>query len=83
MDNKFEKINEFRLDGEQKLYEDFGETTPLSMLQDKFYVYTISINIKYAIQSPQPCKTGLSFINKLIKNLKNIFDDYGFDLLKK
>ena len=54
LDNKFEKINEFELKGEKKLYQDFGETTPLSMLQDKFYVYAVSRNIKYSIQSPQP-----------------------------
>ena len=53
LDNKFEKITEFNLEGEKKLYQDFGETTPLSMLQDKFYVYAVSRNIKYSIQSPQ------------------------------
>ena len=74
LDHKFEKINEFKLDGEQKLYEDFGETTPLSMLQDKFYVYAVSRNIKYAIQSPQPCITYTNSDNNNKKEIgfKNI-----------
>ena len=75
-DNKFEKINEFKLKGKKILYQDFGETTPLSMLQNKFYVYAVSRNIKYSIQSPQPFITYVNnannYVNKKGAGFKNI-----------
>ena len=63
---KMEKINDLKLKGQNKLYEDFGDTTPLNMLQEKFYVYAVSRNIKFAIQSSQ------SSINFISTNSNNI-----------
>ena len=63
---KMEKINDLKLKGQNKLCEDFGDTTPLNMLQEKFYVYAVSRNIKFAIQSSQ------SSINFISTNSNNI-----------
>ena len=63
--NKCEEIEQFELNGIKKIYEDFGETTPLSLLNDKFYIYAVSRNIKYSIQSPQKY---ISYLNNNSKN---------------
>ena len=73
---KFEKRNEFILKGTKKLCEDFGETTPLYMLNDKFYVFAVSRNIKYSIQSPQP---NLNYINN--KNDNVLRSKKGFNTI--
>ena len=49
-----EKINDVNVNGEKKKGEDFEQNTPLSLLNDKFYVYAVSRNNKYSILSPQP-----------------------------
>ena len=36
-----------------KLFQNFGQSTPLSMLYEKFLVFGVSRNIKYSVQSPQ------------------------------
>ena len=66
---QMEKINDLKLKGMNKLRKDFGETTPLILLQDKFYVYAVSRNIKYSIQSPQTC---INYINNNNAKNKNI-----------
>ena len=48
-----EKINDVNVNGEKKKGEDFEQNTPLSLLNDKFYVYAVSRNNKYSILSPQ------------------------------
>ena len=60
-DIKVEKLSELQLKAKNKIYKDFGETTPLNLLYDKFYVYAVSRNIKYSLQSPQ---SYVSYINK-------------------
>ena len=46
--SKTEKSSEVR-----KLYQNFGQCTPLSMLYEKFLVFGVSRNIKYSVHSPQ------------------------------
>ena len=70
-----EKIKE--LEKEKKLFEEFGQNTPLSMLQDKFYVYSVSRNNKYSIESPQVYINISSDFDK--KNKDKI---YSFDLTR-
>ena len=48
-----EKTNDVKVDGNTKTGEDFEQNTPLSMLNDKFYVFAVSRNNKYSILSPQ------------------------------
>ena len=68
---QFEKGKESLLRGGKKMSQDFGETTPLAMLKDKFHIYAISRNIKYCIESPQ---INICYINnKHIKKGKNVF----------
>ena len=68
---QFEKGKESFLRGGKKMSQDFGETTPLYMLKDKFHLYAVSRNIKYSIESPQ---INICYINnKHIKKGKNGF----------
>ena len=73
-----EKIDEFKLDGQKKIYKDFGETTPFSMLNDKFYIFAVSRYTKYLVQSPQP---NINYINNnknnnILRSKKaNIFEN--------
>jgi hypothetical protein len=46
--SKTEKSSEVR-----KLYQNFGQCTPITMLYDKFLVFGVSRNIKYSVHSPQ------------------------------
>ena len=64
---QFENGKESLLRRGKKMSQDFGETTPLSMLKDKFHVYAVSRNIKYSIESPQ---INLFYINN--KYSKNV-----------
>ena len=58
----------------RKIYQEFGQSTPLSMLYEKFLVFAVSRNIKYSTHSPQ---NNISYINESNKK-KTI----GFDLEK-
>ena len=58
--SKTEKTSEIR-----KLYENFGQCTPLTMLYDKFLVFGVSRNIKYSVHSPQSNICYPSPFNKL------------------
>jgi hypothetical protein len=46
--SKTEKNSEAR-----KIYQNFGQSTPISMLYDKFLIFSVSRNIKYCVHSPQ------------------------------
>ena len=46
--SKTEKNSEAR-----KIYQNFGQSTPISMLYDKFMIFSVSRNIKYCVHSPQ------------------------------
>ena len=56
----------------RKIYQDFGQSTPLSMLYEKFLVFAVSRNIKYSINSPQ---NNIFYANVLDKFKKNGFDE--------
>ena len=56
----------------RKIYQDFGQSTPLSMLYEKFLVFAVSRNIKYSINSPQ---NNIFYANDLDKFKKNGFDE--------
>ena len=58
--SKTEKTSEIR-----KIYENFGQCTPLTMLYDKFLVFGVSRNIKYSVHSPQSNICYPSPFNKL------------------
>ena len=64
---KTDKYSETR-----KIYQDFGQSTPLSMLYEKFLVFAVSRNIKYSINSPQ---NNIFYANVLDKFKKNGFDE--------
>ena len=49
---------------------DFGQSTPASLLTDKFLIYAVSKNLKYSIPITQ---NNFSFLNNYVK--KNIFDE--------
>jgi hypothetical protein len=63
-----------KLSDTRKIYQEFGQSTPLSMLYEKFLVFAVSRNIKYSTHSPQ---NNISYINESNKK-KTI----GFDLEK-
>ena len=56
--------------------QDFGQYTPISMLNDKFFVYAITRNIKYSVPESQ------GFINYLNYD-KYVKRDFGNDKLQK
>ena len=60
-----------KLSDTRKIFQDFGQSTPLSMLYEKFLVFAVSRNIKYSVNSPQ---NNVFYINELNKIKK-----YGFD----
>ena len=60
-ENNVENKNEL----ENKKYEEFGQCTPLTMLQDKFYVYAVSRINKYLFKSPQSSITFINNSNKI------------------
>ena len=60
-----------KLSDTKKVFQDFGQSTPLSMLYEKFLVFAVSRNIKYSVNSPQ---NNVFYINELNKIKK-----YGFD----
>ena len=62
-----DKVNEGNYNGNKRQSEDFGQYTPISMLNDKFRVYAVSRNIKYSIPERQ------GFLNY------NNFKKKGFD----
>jgi len=69
-----EKTSEVNYPKEKKSSGDFGQYTPISMLNDKFHVYAVSRNIKYSIPQRQGFINFLSYnqgsfnYNKLEKN---------------
>ncbi len=69
-----EKTSEVNYTKEKKSSGDFGQYTPISMLNDKFHVYAVSRNIKYSIPQRQGFINFLSYnqgsfnYNKLEKN---------------
>ena len=75
-DIKTDRISEMNHKGDQKSSEDFGQYTPLSMLNEKFFVFAVSRNIKYSIPEKQV------YIN-LINYNKSIKENKSFDILKK
>ena len=60
-----------KLSDTRKVFQDFGQSTPLSMIYEKFLVFAVSRNIKYSVNSPQ---NNVFYINELNKIKK-----YGFD----
>ena len=60
-----------KLSDTRKIFQDFGQSTPLSMLYEKFLVFAVSRNIKYSVNSPQNNVFYINEINKIKK--------YGFD----
>ena len=46
-------INKIEADEQKVSTEDFSQSTPLSLLQNKFSVYAVSKWIKYSVPSPQ------------------------------
>ena len=62
--------------GDKKSSEDFGQYTPLSMLNEKFFVFAVSRNIKYSIPERQGFINFINYNNHIKKNK-------AFDILKK
>jgi len=56
----------------KKIYQDFGQSTPLSMLYEKFLVFAVSRNIKYSVNSPQ---NNIFYINNSDNIKKKGFDN--------
>lgn len=64
--SKTDKQNDIR-----KVYQNFGQSTPLSMLYEKFLVFAVSRNIKYSVHSSQ---NNIFYENHLNKNKTNGFE---------
>ena len=62
---KSDKVGELKFEGQKRVYKDFGQETPFSMLDDRFYIYAISRNSKYSIPESQSC---INYINPNINN---------------
>lgn len=64
------------IDNSKRTFEDFGQSTPLSMLDEKFYVYAVSRTNKYSIKSSQ---SNISLLRKYSNSIgyKTIF---SFDM---
>ena len=64
------------IDNSKRTFEDFGQCTPLSMLNEKFYVYAVSRTNKYSIKSSQ---SNISLLRKYSNSIgyKTIF---SFDM---
>ena len=64
------------IDNNKRTFEDFGQSTPLSMLDEKFYVYAVSRTNKYSIKSSQ---SNISLLRKYSNSIgyKTIF---SFDM---
>jgi len=75
IDKKSEKTNDNKKEKSQASYIDFGQSTPLSLLHEKYYLYAVSRINKCSVNSPQPY---ISIFNKYSKvdneNNKNYFD---------
>ena len=69
-----EKLSEVNINKEKKIFQDFEQNTPISMLNEKFYVYAVSRNIKYSILSSQPNINYINNNSKLKKKNCIIFD---------
>jgi hypothetical protein len=80
-DEKSEKTNDNNKEKNQNFYEDFGQSTPLSLLQDKYYLYAVSRINKYSINSPQPYISILSKYNKLDNENNNNYLCFDLDRL--
>ena len=55
----------------RKIYQEFGQSTPLSMLYEKFLVFAVSRNIKYSTHSSQ---YNINYISDINKKKINGFD---------
>jgi hypothetical protein len=72
-DLKSEKVSELNFEREKKSSSEFGQYTPISMLNDKFCVYAVSRNVKYSIPQRQGFVSYLSYSK----------GDFNYDALKK
>jgi len=72
---KNDKVGELNFEGEKKVYQDFGQETPFSMLDEKFYVYAISRNSKYSMPESQGC------VNYIDPNINN--KNFNSNILKQ
>ena len=75
-DIKTQRLNEMNYNGDKKSSEDFGQYTPLSMLNEKFFILAVSRNIKYSVPERQ------GFLNFINYN-NHIKENKGFEILKK
>ena len=75
-----EKLIEVNINEPKKIFQDFEQNTPLSMLNEKFYVYAVSRNIKYSILSSKPNINYINYINNNSKSMKK--NDIIFDKSK-
>ena len=80
---KNDKISDINYDEKKKIfkYEDFGQVTPLSMLDEKFIIYAVSRISKYSIPQKQGFFSYLNNINNYsnnIKNYSNVLNKYTF-----
>ena len=73
---KNDKASEINIGPEKKPSGEFGQYTPISMLNEKFGIYAVSRNIKYCIPERQG---GLNFHN----SNKNKIINYNPDSLKR
>ena len=67
-------MSEVNYEGKKRSSKEFGQFTPISMLNEKFVVYAVSRNIKYSIPERQ------GFLNFINYNYKKVFDN---DTLKR
>jgi hypothetical protein len=80
-DEKSEKINDNNKEKNQNIYVDFGQSTPLSLLLDKYYIYAVSRINKYSINSPQPYISILNKYNKIGNENNNNYLCFDLDRL--
>lgn len=71
-DIKNSRLSEMKYKGDKKSSKDFGQYTPLSMLNEKFFVFAVSRNIKYSIPERQGFLNFINYNNHIKKN--NCFD---------
>ena len=81
-DLKNEKVSELYFEREKKSYGEFGQYTPISMLNDKFCVYAVSRNAKYSIPQRQDFVSYLSYskgdFNYVWQQRQQLFLHSGF-----
>lgn len=72
---KNDKVNELNFEGQKKIYKDFGQETPFSMLDEKFNVYAVSRNSKFSMPESQ------GHVNYINANFSN--GHFNSKILKK